>query len=501
MSEERIRKIREYEGILASGPLSPAAALELGKLYRHEGRLAEAETLFARCLELEPSNAPAHFELGNVSAARGDQENALLHLEEALRLDPSHSGAAIELAKILARKKEYPKARELFEKAALAQPENPAPLIELGKISRIQGDHGRSLKALEKALSLDPGNTALKSFLAKAGDVKGARKETLPCRIFFTWGLHYCCNYKCSYCYTPKPDQKDFPGSNKYHARYPGTEKVIKAWERVYEKYGSCRIRLDGGEPSIYPDFIPLVQNLSRLHWLQINTNLSFGDTAFLEAVEPGRVRVDASFHSEYVPVEEFKAKVRRLRDRGFKVVVAFVAYPPFVDRIREYKAAFEHMQVPFIIHPFSGEYQGRKYPAGYTPDETGKIYGIDRESRTELTWRKEKQENTAPKEAVVTAAPRKEETVKSEAPAPAAPLRKACRMGQMYARIYPNGDAYRCCTDDGLLSLGNLFDGNFSLLDEAAPCAHAGCRCWRCMVVGDEDRWLHTWMDDWEMP
>ena len=76
----------------------------------------------------------------------------------------------------------------------------------------------------------------------------------------------------------------------------------------------------------------------------------------------------------------------------------------------------------------------------------------------------------------------------------------KICEMGQMYARIYPNGNTYRCCSSDGNTYLGNLFDRNVTLLEKPEKCYDMdNCRCWRCMVPGEESRWLHTWLDDWE--
>ena len=75
------------------------------------------------------------------------------------------------------------------------------------------------------------------------------------------------------------------------------------------------------------------------------------------------------------------------------------------------------------------------------------------------------------------------------------------CEMGHMYARIYPNGNTYRCCSSDGNTYLGNLFDKTIILLEKAEKCYDIdNCRCWRCMIPGEEFRWLHTWLDDWEI-
>lgn len=68
------------------------------------------------------------------------------------------------------------------------------------------------------------------------------------------------------------------------------------------------------------------------------------------------------------------------------------------------------------------------------------------------------------------------------------------CRMGQMYAKILPNGNVYRCCVRDAIF-LGNILDRNFKLLDEPQPCEAQQCPCWKSMLVGlEEDKWLPLW-------
>jgi tetratricopeptide (TPR) repeat protein len=66
--------------------------------------------------------------------------------------------------------------------------------------------------------------------------------------------------------------------------------------------------------------------------------------------------------------------------------------------------------------------------------------------------------------------------------------------MGYRYAKIHPNGNAYRCCIiqDDGYL--GNLLDGTFSFHDAPAPCTYSQCSCWAAMILGEEDRWGGHW-------
>lgn len=70
----------------------------------------------------------------------------------------------------------------------------------------------------------------------------------------------------------------------------------------------------------------------------------------------------------------------------------------------------------------------------------------------------------------------------------------RLCRMGQMYAKVYPIGDAYRCCAK-GTAKMGNLLDGSFKLSDEPLLCESEHCFCWRCMMAGEEDTWAQHWV------
>jgi hypothetical protein len=65
--------------------------------------------------------------------------------------------------------------------------------------------------------------------------------------------------------------------------------------------------------------------------------------------------------------------------------------------------------------------------------------------------------------------------------------------MGQMYAKILPNGDVTRCCiTTSG--DLGNIFRG-VELLEAPQPCqADTTCPCFRAMLFNEEANWMPMW-------
>jgi len=74
----------------------------------------------------------------------------------------------------------------------------------------------------------------------------------------------------------------------------------------------------------------------------------------------------------------------------------------------------------------------------------------------------------------------------------------KNCRMGENYAFIKPNGDVERCCKDHSI-SLGNVVNGTFKLLEAPKECNVEDCYCWRRMKVGEEKQWHIYWIGTWD--
>lgn len=410
-----------------------------------------------------------------VSKSRLDE--AIAEFRKALEINPNNAWGYIELGKIYKNKSDFGSAEQEFNKALgiLRDSEQAEQVhIGLGEVYRLQGKYALAEKEFSRVMSINPENQKLRSWMEATKEVKSPRQEIPPYRVFFTWGMHYQCNYRCSYCYAPKPEKACFNEQPKNCANYLGLKEWIRVWDDIYKKYGTCRIRMDGGEPSAYPYFMELVEAVSQKHLLQINTNLSFAAETFVTRIKPERVRIDASLHLEYVAVPEFFAKIETLHKHKFRLVVSCVAYPPFIDKINDCQPPFENLHVPFIIHPFSGEFNGKSYPKAYEMEEVSKIYSLDEASRLIMGWRKG--ENKVTKG-------------------------KPCRMGQIYGRIYPNGDVYRCCAEGGLLKLGNICADEFKLLDEPLECSSENCPCWKSMIVSEEERWTHLWLDDWELP
>ena len=482
--------------------------LEIVKHYRFSKNFAEAEKVINENERFKDDDR-VKFELANIFFCIGKKDEAIKLFENLINSKTVNILYVVfELIKLYKQKQEYQKAIDVIDVALKKEPENKELYLQKIIFQRFVPD-GKSaidtIKQFKENIQETESNKLIKNIEA----VEEGRRQIAPYRCFFTWGMHYKCNYNCAYCYAPKPQDITFENNPNNVAKYEKTEKIIDSWKYIYDKYGSSRIRLDGGEPSIYPNFFEIVKELSEIHRLQLNTNLSFDVNKFCDVSNPETIRVDASLHCEYTKLETFVNKLNFLKQKGYKLTVSYVGYPDFLENIPLAKEEIESMNIPFFVHPYSGFYEERQYPQSYTEQDKKFIYDIDCQSKTELVWRQERKSRYKDKKNVNIGTKWTKEEIEKFQQKKQKRFEeqieigkyKICEMGHMYARIYPNGNTYRCCSSDGNTYLGNLFDKSINLLERAEKCYDIdNCRCWRCMVPGEESRWLHTWLDDWEI-
>jgi MoaA/NifB/PqqE/SkfB family radical SAM enzyme len=297
-------------------------------------------------------------------------------------------------------------------------------------------------------------------------EAKSDRRLINPHRVFVTWDIHYACNYRCEYCFFCKK-WDEVAKEN----RYPGLDAWKRIWDDIYTRYGSVHIHVSGGEPFTYPDFIELVTYLTNNHTIEFDTNLSFDVDDFISKVSPGKVKFATAFHPTFANFKAYFEKVMKLKKAGFDIGINYVAYLKQLSQMKEYKKAFDKEHVSFTIMPFRGEFEGRTYPRGYTDEEKALIIECDSNliiSSKMIEWYgKDKLQRRG----------------------------TVCRMGQMYTKIHPNGEAFRCCFINDKGKLGNLIDGTFALWEEPKLCEYPECPCWTAMVIGVEEQWQGHWV------
>ena len=272
--------------------------------------------------------------------------------------------------------------------------------------------------------------------------------------LTFTWDLWYGCNYRCGYCWWEMDGLWDKLAAQ--HRILP-PEDWLAVWAHIRAAHGDVRIDILGGEPLLYPRCDELLEGLSRLHTVQTTTNLALPLDrldALLDRLSPERVHFNASFHPDFVSLDDFMARALRLQDRGFEPGVLVVTWPPLLERLPAWREAFVSRAIPFTPMVFQGRWQGRSYPETFTEGEKKLIASlmIDLAIKdAEVKYRLDR----------------------------GATRGKLCHAGRVYANVKADGTVYRCGQDAfGRRPLGSIFDPGFRLPAEPQPCPYESCSC-----------------------
>jgi len=323
------------------------------------------------------------------------------------------------------------------------------------------GHYYESKKDLKKALecfnnyhSLDKNNEVISTKIRLYTEEKHMAENTIapedkaakPLEHRFTWNIHYACNYRCPYCF--------FDGKwAEYRKRnvYRSVNEWLKIWQKVFDNYGRCYMLITGGEPFMYPDFIELIEKISKIHFpINISTNASGDLNAFTARIDPEKVSLSVSFQPYFDTIDPFLKKVNFLRQRGFEGCINFVAYPAYMNDIEYYKERFRAIKQELKVIPFWGKYHDKEYPHSYTPAERAML-GINEEWFNHV---------------------RKKDSL--------------CPAGHNSALIFPDGLVARCGQIGERQPLGNFFDLDFKLLDKPMPCGAEFCPCSENKLFGE---------------
>ncbi|MBP1750162.1 MAG: radical protein [Deltaproteobacteria bacterium] len=279
--------------------------------------------------------------------------------------------------------------------------------------------------------------------------------------VIADWTLNKYCNFSCPYCYVSMEDRRQ--------VTYKGNDA-----QRIINSFNSSGkillIHMSGGEPFFHRHFIDLCKGLTERHYISINTNLSNQIVySFCEEIDPTRVSfVHCSLHiterDNQMVLSDFIDKVNALERAGFLVYVTQVMWPPVVG---EFKQLFDFFQTKgILIRPkvFRGNYEGRDYPEHYTREEKDTI----------LTFMK-----------LCDDADRQSDKTKGHINPDLDRLwldgyvsfkGMPCSAGSKFVKIDFDGTIRRCQSDQ--TNLGNIYQGEFKLFENAHLCRAKICRC-----------------------
>jgi MoaA/NifB/PqqE/SkfB family radical SAM enzyme len=258
------------------------------------------------------------------------------------------------------------------------------------------------------------------------------------------WTISNFCNFRCPYCYIDKTQTPEYITQN-YTPEYIADcfNQTGKTW----------LIMLAGGEPFIMPQFLPLMKELTKNHHIQISTNLCSDEVfKFPEYVSPEKVMViSASLHvveREKVDpkFEKFIEKCLFLQEKGFRVVVNYVAWPPLLTRIEK---DFEYLKDKGIknmtVFTFLGEYNGKSYPESYIENEIELISKL----------------STYKREIDILRCNTKYKGIR-------------CEAGHKYFTAELDGTIYKCRSIN--IKHGNILDGSFKPDKKNRKCTAENC-------------------------
>jgi len=130
--------------------------------------------------------------------------------------------------------------------------------------------------------------------------------------------LTLSCDVGCSYCINrygldAEPSSRNMSG-----------EQWVRSLNRLM-CHSDIPITLQGGEPSMHPEFVWIINNIDRRIPIDILTNLRFDVHGFIRSVDPRRLRrkapypsIRASYHPGYMDIEELVSKASMTGESWF---------------------------------------------------------------------------------------------------------------------------------------------------------------------------------------
>lgn len=176
--------------------------------------------------------------------------------------------------------------------------------------------------------------------------------------IFFHPSL--ACTFDCVYC-----------GQHSNTIEPPGEIEIKKIMKRLDEFKKTLLVCICGGEPFLIPNLTEFVYELTKRHYVRIDTNLSQIEKCreFMNIINPDRV-IEIVFSTHILEREKRKidllelvSLVKELQKKGFNIFGNYVAYPPLLSRMERDLDFLNSQGIKVIPILFQGTFNGKKYP------------------------------------------------------------------------------------------------------------------------------------------
>jgi len=168
-----------YLQLLKDYPDHARALHRLGNLDLRGGRIADAERLIRRAIELQPEGTGFHNSLGNVLWAAGRVEDAFDAYAEELRQRPDFAVAHHQIGLLHLQQGRPQEALKSVQKSIYHAPEFPGGYNTLGRIYNNLGQLQEAEQALRRARHFDPSNAEISFNLGHVAQRQGKFDEAL----------------------------------------------------------------------------------------------------------------------------------------------------------------------------------------------------------------------------------------------------------------------------------------------------------------------------------
>lgn len=182
--------LKQYRQTLQQNADWPAANVNLGNLYRRQGKLDSAISAYRRALQLDPNFSGAYINLADTYRQQGNEEESEQQLRKGLAKRPDAADLHHALGLLLVRQGDKLEALTELERATQLEPNHPRYGYVYAIALHSAGKVAASLAVLKTVDQRSPYNldvlSALISISRESGDLKTALKyakkaaEALP---------------------------------------------------------------------------------------------------------------------------------------------------------------------------------------------------------------------------------------------------------------------------------------------------------------------------------
>ena len=162
--------LQEFQKALSSDPKNADACYNMAATTHRMGAqksdqkmLAQAETLYNQCLDLDPKHADCYRGLAVLLVETGRQDRAFNLLKNWASADPKSADARIELARLYEEHGDFETAKVHLNQAILADQNSARAWAALGRLRERVGDYPQALANYQRSWSLNPRKPAWQS--------------------------------------------------------------------------------------------------------------------------------------------------------------------------------------------------------------------------------------------------------------------------------------------------------------------------------------------------